>query len=132
MEMELIRYRGKVSNLEAFCKENSMEYEIYRSRYPLMMRIRRNQGYIQMSILEEAGKPIDENAAICFTLEGGEAHYKIDDGFSIGESAFNKLKSLFKDIASLYVQYYFRLATTEPGLADEAQRIMAAIDAEDE
>ena len=132
MKAELAMYRGKISALDKFCQENSMQYEIFRNHYPLMMRVRPTQGYIQMSILEDPKKSVNANATICFTLEDGEAHYKIDDGFSIGEGAFNKLKSLFKDIANFYAQYYFRVATTEPGLAAEAQRIMAAIDAEDE
>ena len=131
MKMELIRYRGKVRALEEFCKDNSMEYEIFRSRYPLTLRIRPTVGYMQMSILEE-DKPVNPKAALRFTQEDGEVHCKFDGDFSIAEGTFNKLKTLFKDIASFYAQYYFRLATTEPGLADEASRILAAIDAEDE
>ena len=132
MKAELALYRGKVSALDKFCKENSLEYTIFRNQYPLKMLVRPNQGYYQLSILENVSEPVNVNATLCFTMECGEAHYKIDDGFSIGESMFNKLKSLFKDIANFYAQYYFRVATTEPGLAAEAQRIMAAIDAEDE
>ena len=126
MKAELALYRGKISALDKFCTENSMQYEIFRNHYPLMMRVRPKPGYIQMSILEDPRKPVNANATICFTLEDGEAHYKIDDGFSIGEGAFNN-----KDIASFFVQYYFHLATTEPGLEEEATRIMQAIDAED-
>ena len=132
MKAELALYRGKVSALDKFCKENSLEYQIFRNQYPLKMLVRPNQGYYQLSILENVSDPVNVNATLCFTMESGEAHYKIDDGFSIGEGASNKLKGLFKDIASFFIQYYFHLATTEPGLAEEARRIMAAIDAEDE
>ena len=132
MKAELVLYREKIRELEKFCRDSSMEYEIFRNRYPMMMRVRATAEYMQLSILEDTRKPVDENATISFTLEGGEAHYKIDDGFSISEKAFNKLKSLFKDIANFYVQYYFRMATTEPRLENEASRILDAIDAEDE
>ena len=51
---------------------------------------------------------ISPEAIIVFAYKDGDLIYKMTETINISESLFNKIKNLFKNLYTCWVQYYFR------------------------
>ena len=105
------RFEVYTKKLKGLCDEHNLVYRFIKDSYPIML-ILKTTGEIdgQMSMLEEAEDDgyRSPDAKLIFSYKDGDLVYRISETFTIGDALFNKLKNLFKNMHSLWLQYFFR------------------------
>lgn len=108
---ESAQYAAYKKKLQGICDENDLVFRLRMDVYPIRMIIQPIHGLEeQMSMLEAAEEKdfISPDAKLVFYLENGSVTYKTFSNFVIGETLFNKLKKLFKNLYTCWLQYFFR------------------------
>lgn len=108
---ESAQYAAYKKKLQGICDENNLVFRLRMDVYPIRMIIQPIHGLEeQMSMLEAADEKdfLDPDAKLVFYLENGAVTYKTYSNFVIGETLFNKLKNLFKNLYTYWLQYFFR------------------------
>lgn len=97
--------------LQGICDENNLVYRLRVDTYPISLTIKPTSGIEgQMSMLEEVEDKgyISPDATLVFYLKEGNITYKTSSMFTISEALFNKLKNLFKNLYTYWLQFFFR------------------------
>ena len=109
--------------LQGICDKHNLVYSFKKEAYPIMLIIQTAGGAgKQMSMLEEAEEDgyRSPDAQLRFSYKDGDLVYRISETFTINDALFNKLKNLFKNMHSLWLQYFHReILENEVIIADD-------------
>lgn len=108
---EITKYEAYKKKLEGVCDENNLVFRFRYDGYPITLTIRPIGGMEnQMSMLESADNAsyISPDAAITFVFKDGDLTYKMSETFTISDALFAKVRNLFKNMHSLWLQFFFR------------------------
>lgn len=108
---EIDKYEGYKTKLQGLCDEHNLTYRFRNSEYPITLTIRPVQGLgVQLSMLESADDSnyCSPDASLQFALIDGEIAYKTTQRFAISDALFSKLKNIFKNMSTCYLQYFYR------------------------
>lgn len=99
--------------LQGICDENDLVGRFIYDVYPIKMIVQPSTDLdSQISMLESAGDNgsgyISPDASIMFYFEDGELVERIKGTFDMSDSLKTKLKTLFKKMHYLYLQYFHR------------------------
>ena len=112
--------------LQGICDENNLVYKFHTDSYPIMLTVQ-TTGDIdgQMSMLEQAEEDgyRSPDARLKFAYKDGELVYRISETFTINDALFNKLKNLFKNMHTLWLQFFHR-EITEKNLLSNHPKIV--------
>lgn len=124
---EISKFEAYKKKLQGICDENNLVFRFRNQQYPVTLTIRPVSGFgEQLSMLESADSNYTSpDASIVFAFEDGAITYKMSERFTISETLFNKIKNLFKNMHSCWLQYFFR-CTVQSGALDP--RTMPVID----
>ena len=97
--------------LQGLCDEHNLVHSFRNDKYPITLTVKTTgdmQG--QMSMLAEAE---DEgyrspDARLIFSMKDGELVYRMSKTFTVSDTLLNKLKNIFRNMHSLWLQYFFR------------------------
>lgn len=147
---ESSQYAVYKKKLQGICDEHNLVFRLRVDTYPISLTIKPTSDVEgQMSMLEEVEDKgyISPDATLIFYLQDGNITYKTSQTFTISEALFNKLKNLFKNLYTYWLQFFFRDVIennrlnndmplinedTADTLPAEAQPIEAYEDADDE
>lgn len=123
---EIGKYTELKEKLAKACDANGLTYSIQNKGYPFLLTIKPMGGMdAQQSMIEGMDDPgdtsyISPDASLVFAFRDGDMVYKISETFTIGDKLFNKIKNLFKEMHSLWMQYFYRdVYEHSPGMAPE-------------
>lgn len=105
---QYINYKKK---LQGLCDEHNLVYRLRCDIYPISLTIKPLADVdSQMSMLEEVEDKgyISPDASLIFYLKDGNITYKTSQTFTISETLFNKLKNLFKNLYTYWLQFFFK------------------------
>lgn len=108
---ESSKYEAYKKKLQGICDENNLVYRFCRDRYPITLTIRPLTGLEeQMSMLEtvEENGYTSPDASIVFAYKDGVLTYKTSKTFTISDALFSKIKNLYKNLHSMWLQFFFR------------------------
>lgn len=108
---ESAKFEVYKKKLQGICDENDLAFRFYCKQYPVKMVISPLGGVgEQMSMLEGAEENgyTSPDATIVFSIKDGDISYKTSKTFTISDALFTKLKNLFKNMHSLWMQFFFR------------------------
>jgi len=97
--------------LQGLCEEHNLTYCFSKDGYPISMTVHTTGNMDgQMSMLEEAEDDgyRSPDAKLSFAYKDGFLVYRVSETFTINDALFNKLKNLFRNMHSLWLQYFFR------------------------
>lgn len=143
---EISKFEAYKKKLQGICDENNLVFRFRNQQYPVTLTIRPVSGFgEQLSMLESADSNYTSpDASIVFAFEDGAITYKMSERFTISETLFNKIKNLFKNMHSCWLQYFFRctvqsgaldprtMPVIDEGAAEEIEAIPSDSDDEDE
>ena len=101
-------YRKK---LQGLCEEHNLTYKFSKDGYPISLTVQTTGSMDgQMSMLEEAEEDgyRSPDAKLSFAFKDGYLVYRVSETFTINDALFGKLKNLFRNMHSLWLQYFFR------------------------
>lgn len=108
---ELAKFDAYKKKLQGICDENNLVFRFRHDNYPITLTIRPISGVAEqmcmMEMVEEKGY-ISPDAYIVFAYKDGDLTYKTSETFTISDVLFSKIKNLYKNMHSLWVQYFFR------------------------
>ena len=110
---ESSKYEAYKKKLQGICDENNLVYRFCRDRYPITLTIRPVSGLEeQMSMLEsvEENGYTSPDAFIAFAYKDGALTYKTSKTFTISDALFSKIKNLYKNLHTMWCQFFFREA----------------------
>lgn len=126
---EISKFQAYKKKLEGICDENNLVFRFRQNEYPATLTILPCSGVEeQMSILADTKKTISPDARLVFYYLDGELLYKISDTFTISDALFAKLKNLYKNMHTFWLQYFFRNLIERHALPEGS---MPVIDEED-
>ena len=130
---EISKYEAYKKKLDGICNENDLVFRFVNNTYPITLTIRPVSGLgEQMSLLESAEDDyISPDACIVFSFVDGAVFYKTYGRFPISETLFNKIKNLFKNMHTCWLQYFFRSAIQNGALKSGAMPVIDEAEAED-
>ena len=105
---KLNAYRKK---LQGICDENELVFRFRCDEYPISLTIRPVSGVAeQMDLLSQmdGANVTSPDASLVFMFSDGVISYRTTETFTIGETLFNKLKNLFKNLHYYWLQFFFR------------------------
>lgn len=107
---EISKFQQYKKKLEGVCNEHDLVFRFRQDTYPITLTILPSGGVEeQLSLLaDETDKRISPDARLVFYFDGGDLRYKIDKDFSISDALFSKLKNLYKNMHTFWLQYFFR------------------------
>lgn len=110
---EISKYGVYKEKLEGLCDKHDLSCSICNKGCPFTLTIKPQSGMdAQQTMMEGMGDSgtgyINPDASLVFVYKDGELSYKISEAFSINESLFNKIKNLFKNLYSMWMQYFYR------------------------
>jgi hypothetical protein len=106
---EINKFEAYKKKLQGVCDENLLVFRFKNDGYPITLTVRPVEGLEQMSLLEQEEKEKSSpNAALTFAYKDGVLTYKIAEDFAIDDALFNKLKNLYKNMHSLWLQFFNR------------------------
>lgn len=108
---EIAKYEAYKKKLQGVCDENNLVFRFRHDRYPITLTIRPVSGLgQQLNMLEsvEENGYTSPDAAIVFAYKNGALTYKTSETFTISDALFSKIKNLYKNMHSLWLQYFFR------------------------
>jgi hypothetical protein len=106
---EKSKYEAYEKKLQNICEENNLTYRFFKDGYPIILKIMPIGGMDnQMSMLENSEETgfISPDAFILFAIKGGSLEIKTSETFTIGDALFGKLKNLYKNMHSLWLQTF--------------------------
>lgn len=106
---EINKFEAYKKKLQGVCDENELVFRFKNDSYPITLTVRPVNGNEQMSLLDDGDKEkVNPNHALTFAYKDGVLTYKIAEGFAIDDALFNKLKNLYKNMHSLWLQFFNR------------------------
>lgn len=108
---EVSKYEAYKKKLQGLCDEHDLVFRFRNDSYPITLTIKPVGGLdAQMSLLENAEEQgyTSPDAYIRFTMKDGALAYKMSKTFSIDDALFSKIKNLFKNMYSTYLEFFFR------------------------
>lgn len=107
---EISKFEAYKKKLDGICEENNLVSKFACRTYPITLTIKPLTGMDeQLSMLEdEEENYISPDASLVFAMVDGNVTYRISKTFTISDALFSKLKNLFKNMHSCWVQYFFR------------------------
>lgn len=107
---EISNYEAYKKKLQGLCDEHELIFKFQKNTYPVTLTIRPTEGSNSQLTLPgcEVEKEISPDAFLMFEFKDGAINYKTSKEFVISETLFNKLKNLFKNMHSCWMQHFFR------------------------
>lgn len=108
---EVGKFEVYKKKLQGICDEHNLVYSFKKDRYPITMTVKTTGGIDgQMAMLEDAEEEgyRSPDARLVFVYEDGDLDIRFSETFTISETLLNKLKNLFKNMHTLWLQYFFR------------------------
>lgn len=131
---EISKFHAYKKKLEGVCDENNLVYRFRQNEYPISLTVLPNNGVEeQMDLLasDTDKTTISPDARLVFYYKDGDLIYKISEGFVIGDALFSKLKNLYKNMHSTWLQYFFRNLVERRALPEASMPVIDEDDAED-
>ena len=110
-ENEASKFAAQRTKLKNICEAHDLTYTFIKNSYPIKLIIRPIKGVgEQMSMLETASEDsyISPDAYLLFTMKDGVLVYRMSKTFTIEDALFGKIKNIFKNMHSYYLQFFFR------------------------
>lgn len=110
-ENEASKFAAQRNKLKNICEAHDLTYTFIKNAYPIKLIIRPVGGVgEQMSMLEAASEDsyISPDAYLLFTMKDGALVYRMSKTFTIEDALFGKIKNIFKNMHSYYLQFFFR------------------------
>ena len=110
-ENEASKFAAQRNKLKNICEAHDLTYTFIKNAYPIKLIIRPVGGVgEQMSMLEAASEDsyISPDAYLLFTMKNGALVYRMSKTFTIEDALFGKIKNIFKNMHSYYLQFFFR------------------------
>ncbi len=107
---EISKFGAYKKKLQGLCDEHDLVYRFRTDKYPITLTIRPAGGLDQqMSMLENVEEQgyTSPDAYIRFTMKDGVLTYRMDKSFTIGDALFAKIKNLFKNLYTTYLEFFF-------------------------
>jgi len=99
-------YRKKVGGL---CDEHNLIFRFQFHANPITLTVRPAGGDSDQTALpgvaDETGEGTHQDASIVFAYEEGVLTYRTSETFKISDALFSKLKNLYKNMHSLWLQF---------------------------
>ncbi len=108
---EISKYESYKKKLQGICDEHDLVFRFKKDSYPITLTIRPAGGMDrQISMLENVEEEgyTSPDAYIRFTMKDGVLAYKMDKAFAIDDALFAKIKNLFKNMYSTYLEFFYR------------------------
>lgn len=131
---EISKFSAYKKKLEGVCDENNLVFRFRQNEYPISLTILPNQGVEeQMDLLAGDTEKVTSSpdARLVFYYKDGDLIYRISEGFVIGDALFSKLKNLYKNMHSTWLQYFFRNLVERRAIPDGSMPVIDEDDAED-
>lgn len=132
---EISKYEAYKKKLQGLCDEHDLVYRFRNDGYPITLTIKPAGGLdVQMSMLENVEEQgyTSPDAYIRFTMKDGVLTYKMSKTFSIDDALFSKIKNLFKNMYSTYLEFFFRDVQERDLLRGRAKPVIDEDEAEDD
>ena len=132
---EISKYEAYKKKLQGLCDEHDLVYRFRNDGYPITLTIKPAGGLdVQMSMLENVEEQgyTSPDAYIRFTMKDGVLTYKMSKTFSIDDALFSKIKNLFKNMYSTYLEFFFRDVMERDLLRGRAKPVIDEDEAEDD
>lgn len=107
---ESTKFEAYKKKLQGVCDENNLTFRFRYNEYPITLTIQPVTGLDeQLSMMESDEKEYNSpDATIVFAYKDGALTYKMAETFSISDALFSKIKNLYKNMHSLWLQFFFR------------------------
>lgn len=107
---EISNYEAYKKKLQGLCDEHELTFKFQKNTYPVTLTIRPTEVEdAQLSFMPDMNeKEISLDAFLRFEFKDGVINYKTSKEFIISETLFNKIKNLFKNMHSCWMQHFFR------------------------
>jgi hypothetical protein len=131
---EYSKFHAYKKKLEGVCDENNLVFRFRQNEYPISLTILPSGGVEeQMDLLasDTDKATISPDARLVFYYKDGDLIYKISEGFVIGDNLFSKLKNLYKNMHSTWLQYFFRNLVERKAIPSGSMPVIDEDDAED-
>lgn len=120
--------------LQGLCDEHNLVYRFRKDRYPITLTFQTTgdaEGQMNMLEPDEGDGYRSPDATLMFEFKNGDLVYRISETFTIGDALFNKLKNLFKNMHSVWLQFFFRDVIEHQTLAPGQMPVIEDADDED-
>lgn len=108
--VEIEKFCAYKKKLQGICDENHLNFRFRNDGYPITLTIYPVTGLdAQMSMFEEIEERGYKGAdsSIVFIAKDGSLTYKTCDTFTISDVLFSKIKNLFKNMCSMWLNHFF-------------------------
>lgn len=107
---EISNYEAYKKKLQGLCEEHDLVFNFKRNTYPVTLTIKpAEDNNMQLSLPGfEDTQETSPDAFLMFEFKDGAIVYKTSKEFVISEALFNKIKNLFKNMHSCWLQHFFR------------------------
>ena len=122
------KFEVQKKKLQGICDEHNLVFSFRKDKYPITLTVKTTgdiQGQMSMLIEAEDDGYRSPDARLIFSMRDGELVYHMSETFTISDTLFNKLKNIFKNMHSLWLQFFFRDVIENETLTDQQ---MPAID----
>ena len=126
---EISNYEAYKKKMQGLCDEHNLIFKFEKSKYPVTLTIKPTEtDDAQLTLLPDMNeKEISPDAFLMFEFKDGAITYKTSKEFVISETLFNKIKNLFKNMHSCWMQHFFR-NIIERELLDAKQENLIVLD----
>lgn len=127
---EISKYEAYRKKMQGVCDENNLVFRFQKNTYPITLTIRPVDGMADQICLPglEEKRETSPDASITFRYIDGEIKYTTSKEFTISDTLFNKIKNLYKNMHSCWLQHFFRNIIERELLSPE---VMPEIDEDD-
>jgi len=122
---EMSKFEARKKSLQGICDENNLVFRFRNDTYPITLTINPTGGIgAQISMLESVEEKgyMSADASMVFSFEGGELKTRSYGSFEIREELRSKIKNLYKNMHSLWLQFFNR-EIVEKGILKVLPRI---------
>ena len=130
---EISKYEAYKKKMQGLCDEHNLIFKFTKNTYPVTLTIKpTDPDDAQLTLLPDMNeKEISPDAFLMFEFKDGDITYKTSKEFVISETLFNKIKNLFKNMHSCWMQHFFRDIIERELLAPGAMPEIDESDADD-
>ena len=129
---EISKYEAYKKKLQGLCDEHNLIFKFIKETYPVTLTIKSTEDDGQLALLPDKNEEeISPDAFLMFEFKDGDITYKTSKEFVISETLFNKIKNLFKNMHSCWMQHFFRDIIERKLLAPGAMPEIDESDADD-
>ena len=129
---ELAKVEVYKKKLSGICEENELIYRFKCDSYPITLTVQTVESpQVVMFEEDDEGEENRPDARLVFAYRDGELMYRISETFTIGDALFNKLKNLFKNMHSLWLQHFYRDILEHKYLSEEQMPVLSDDDGAD-